>query len=328
MNKKTVERLEQIKFENMEIILQVLGFIESKGGLFQKKNFKMTRENMDELLDILEPISKKGKKNLSEISNKRRQMANALSLFNRLSNSFLIEGDKSGTHFKNRRSGSTDQIGLREDNAYQAFLVLYLSILLYKGSIYLDILAQFLELDHPIDFLTSIQYFITKKLPVSFSYQSDRNNRTLKVDGFVPIKIYFKDNHWFLVGWDVQYKNWNQYLLHSIKEINPSSKKVDMTGKEFSLSEFRTNAFGSAVLNKTKKHTIHISVPASRYNAVRKRRKEGTWDKSSDPYTWSVETFDVNEVSDYIFRWNGILKIKSPESIKKQFQTKLRSFLD
>jgi len=329
MNKKTVEHLEQIKFEKMEVILQILGFIEAKGALFHKDNASLTREKIEDLLvSIGHPFKKKKNGNL-EISDSRRQINNARSIFNRLSKNFIIDGDRSGTSFKNRRTGSSDLTGLKEDNAYQTLLVFYLSTLLYKGSIYLDILSQFLELERPLDFLTSIQFYIQKKLPISFDYRSDRNNKNLNVDTFVPVKIYFKDNHWFLVGWDFKVKNWNQYLLHSIKNLRPSSKEIDLTKiKEFDIAEYRKYAFGSAVLNKPHKYKIEIEVPASHFNAVRKRRKEGTWDKTAEPYIWSVETFDVNEVFDYIFRWNGILKIKSPEKIKKQFQAKLRSFLE
>ncbi|MBP6739156.1 MAG: WYL domain-containing protein [Leptospiraceae bacterium] len=329
MNNKTVERLEQIKFEKMEVILQILGFIESKGTLFQKDSSNLTREKIEDLLLTIGHPVKKKKNGEEEIPDTRRQINNAQNLFNRLSKTFLIEGDRSGTHFKNLRTGSTDLKGLKEDNAYQTLLVFYLSILLYKGSIYLDILSQFLELERPLDFLTSIQYYIQKKLPISFDYRSDRNNENLKVNPFVPVKIYFKDNHWFLVGWDFKSKNWNQYLFHSIKKLSPSSKRIDISKiKPFNIAEYRKYVFGSAVLNERPLHKIEIEVPASHYNAVHKRRKEGTWNKTSEPYLWTVETYDINEVFDYIFRWNGILKIKSPKEIKQQFQAKLRSFLE
>jgi hypothetical protein len=329
MKKKQVEHLEQIKFENIEIILQILGFIEAKGVLFKNDHPKITREKIEDLLiEIGHPV-KLTKEGESGIPDRRRQILNAQKLFNQLSKSFLIGGDRQGTHFKNRRTGSTNQIGLKEDNAYKTLVVIYLSILLYQGTIDLDFLSQFLELEHPIDFLTSIQYYIKKKIPIAFDYRSDRNNRDSKIDPFVPVKIYFKDNHWFVVGWDLQYNSWNQYLLHSIKNLNPSSKDVDITNvKEFNLADYRKYAFGSAVLNERPIYKIEIEVPIALYNAVRKRRKEGTWDKTSVPVIWTVETYDINEVFDYIFRWNGLLKIKSPEEIKQAFQEKLKLFLE
>ena len=55
MNNKTVERLEQIKFEKMEVILQILGFIESKGTLFQKDTSNLTREKIEDLLLTIGP---------------------------------------------------------------------------------------------------------------------------------------------------------------------------------------------------------------------------------------------------------------------------------
>jgi hypothetical protein len=327
--KNSVDKIEQITFEQIEIILQILGFIEARGVLFEKKNLKVTREKIEDLfLSIDHPVKKKKDGNI-DIPDRRRPITNAQKIFNRLSKGFCIEGDKSGTHFKNLKTGAVAKDELKADNAYQTLVVIYLSILLYQGTIYLDFLSQFLELSHPIDFLTSIQYYIKKKIPIAFDYRSDRNNRNQKIDPFVPVKIYFKDNHWFLVGWDLQYKNWNQYLLHSIKNLSPSSKKIDMTNiKEFNMAEYRKYAFGSAVLNNRPVYKIEIEVPVSNYNAVIKRRKEGSWDKSSSPYIWTVETYDLNEVFDYIFRWNGILKIKSPKEIKQQFQAKLRGFLE
>ena len=108
MNNKTVERLEQIKFEKMEVILQILGFIESKGTLFQKDTSNLTREKIEDLLLTIGHPVKKKKNGEEEIPDTRRQINNAQNLFNRLSKTFLIEGDRSGTHFKNLRTGSTD----------------------------------------------------------------------------------------------------------------------------------------------------------------------------------------------------------------------------
>ncbi len=318
--KNKVEQLEQIKFDQIEGILQILGLIETKGILFQRDNSNITQKTIEDFLEKLG--SPDGKDN-------RRQIKNAQNIFNRLSKDFLIDGDRSGTNYKNRKTSEIAKKGLKEDKAYQTLVVIYLSLLLYQDSIHLDFLAQFLELENPIDFLTSIQYAIKNKHSISFEYRSDRNNRNSKIDPFLPVKIYFKDNHWFVVGWDEQYKSWNQYLIHSIKNLSLSTIKIGKDKvKSFDFKTFRKNSFGTAILNNVPVTQIDIEVPSSFYNAVSKRRKEGKWNKTSEPYIWTVETYDKNEIFDYIFRWNGLLKIKSPNEMKQAFQEKLKKFLD
>lgn len=318
--KNKVDQLEQIKFDQIEGILQILGLIETRGILFQKDNPNITQRTIEDFLEKLG--SPDGKDN-------RRQIKNAQNIFNRLSKDFLIDGDRSGTNYKNRKTGEIATKGLREDKAYQTLVVIYLSLLLYQDSLHLDFLAQFLELEHPLDFLTSIQYAIKNKHSISFEYRSDRNNRNSTIDPFLPVKIYFKDNHWFVIGWDEHYKSWNQYLIHSIKNLSLSSIKIEKEKtKKFDFKSFRKNSFGTAILNNVPVTQIDIEVPSSIYNAVFKRRKEGKWNKTSEPYIWTVETYDKNEIFDYIFRWNGLLKIKSPKEMKQAFQDKLKKFLD
>ncbi|HMV45730.1 MAG TPA: WYL domain-containing protein [Leptospiraceae bacterium] len=330
MQSKDVEHLEQIKFEQMETIFQIIGMIESKSALLEKSSKPMTREKMEEYLNQIEGTPKIKRKNKEDsYPDKRRQIANVRKIFNRLSNKFHIEGNRLGTSFINLRTGSNNQKGLKEDNAYQTLLVIYLSLLLYKGTIHLDFLYQFLELEFPFDFLTSFQYSIHKKINISFHYRSDRNNHDFIVDPFLPVKIYFKDNHWFLVGWDLKYNSWNQYLIHSIKKLTLSSKKLDLSKiPNFDFIEYRKSAFAGGVLNNSPIHTVEIEVPLDLYEAVRKRRREGNWEKKENFYIWKLQTYDLNEIFDYIFRWNGRLKIKSPDSVKKEFQTKIRSFLE
>jgi hypothetical protein len=65
MKKKQVEHLEQIKFENIEIILQILGFIEAKGVLFKNDHPKITREKIEDLLiEIGHPVKLTKEENL------------------------------------------------------------------------------------------------------------------------------------------------------------------------------------------------------------------------------------------------------------------------
>ncbi|MCB1190970.1 MAG: hypothetical protein H7A23_18835 [Leptospiraceae bacterium] len=42
---------------------------------------------------------------------------------------------------------------------------------------------------------------------------------------------------------------------------------------------------------------------------------------------WKVYSYNENEVFDYVFRWDGLLKIVSPPKIVEKFQKKLKKFL-
>jgi hypothetical protein len=315
-SKNQVDQLEKLKFEQIEIILRILGLVETKGKLFNPKSNFITYEKIDELLETFYEFKEQ---------NKSRQIKNAFQIFNRLSKDFQVKGNRKGTSFISKNNSNKN---LKSDKAYISLFVIYLGLLFYKEILHLDFFSQIMELEFPLDFLSTIQYAVEEKIPISFPYRSDRNNKNIFVEKFIPVKIYFKESHWYLVGWESRNQFWNQYLLHSIRNISILDKSLASLPKEkFDLNEFRKNSFGATVLGNVPVSVIEIEVPEEHQVAVRKRRKEGTWENKGNKFIWKVNTYDPNEVFDYVIRWNGILKIVSPIDIKKKFKEKLKKLI-
>ncbi|MCP5494973.1 MAG: WYL domain-containing protein [Leptospiraceae bacterium] len=310
---------QNLKLKHLLECFYILGIIESQGIYLtqNEKGIKLTYTNIVKLLDIL--FDDKQKKT----PDYTRRIKTARSIFNSLSKDFIIKGRAQGVGFEKKISASSLAI-LKRDKAYTALLVIFLSLLYYKDSVYIDFFKQLLEQDYPIHFLTIVHNAIENKLPIRFEY-TNRKQETHEVDDFVPVKLRFKDGHWMLVGWDQPKGNWNQYMIHSIKELKVYFKKPRFKIPEFKMEEYLKHSFGHAVLNDSEVFKIEIRVPLENSEAVQKRNQEGEWKINADHCIWTVYAYDPDEVINYVFRWNGCLEIISPESIRKKFLDRLKA---
>lgn len=315
-------KAERLTLENLEGVIQILGLIDSK-GYFLKGNqieTKIIYDDIQRILDLIEQDSK--------TKDSTRRIQTAREIFNHASDRIKIGGSKSGTDFKcNQTNISSTQ--LKKEKIYQLFLTLYLALLSYKNIVQIDFLSQLIESEYPIDLLTCLTFAIKNSYPVRFQYESNRKKETLNIVNFIPVTIYHKDGHWLLVGWDDGAKSWNQYLIHSIQKLNfndiNSLKKSQIP--KFNYNEFRKNSFGIAVMNRQKHYEIEIEVSSEEMKAVKKRRSEGTWKKNGQNWIWTIKTFDPSEVFDYVFKWNGLLKIIGPKDMVAKFREKVMKFL-
>ncbi|MCB1193794.1 MAG: WYL domain-containing protein [Leptospiraceae bacterium] len=238
-----------------------------------------------------------------------------------------------GCIFINRKSTKEDPENLKKDPVYKTFLMSYLSILSDKGSIHMNMLRAWEELEFPIAFLTFIDIAIQDKIVIQFDYFSDRKQAFSKIERFVPAMFSFQDKYWFLIGRKLdpepKEEKWIQYLVYGIKNVVPVLDKNGNYEKypnlpKFVLKKFYEFTFGSAMLNYTDSVTITLQIPKGYRDAISKRHNDiGNW---IDDETWEVTTCAPNEVIDFVFKWSGHIKILSPDPVIKQFKERLKIF--
>ncbi|MCB1160569.1 MAG: WYL domain-containing protein, partial [Leptospiraceae bacterium] len=313
--------LKRTLFQVLEEI-KILGLIESGSRFFYpEKEEAENNTSAKEIEDILKTFH-----DTLEKDDWGRTIKNAKRIINESGESLKIRGTRTGSFFSvyNRKKAKPEEI--KEAGIYRLLSILTLAIINLKGNLDWDILNQLYIQDMPIAFLTFLDICIEKRMIVQFSYKKDRENRVIEIKDFVPVKIYAKDGHWVLIGWEINEKFFNQYLIHSIQAL--SAKKASVNEyyyypeiPEFSISEFYKNSFSLSTNSKIEPYEIHIAVPFENYLALRKRKKGmlGEWEKKSEYYLWKVKTYDKIEVFSYVFYWNGVLQIVGPEKIKQEF---------
>jgi predicted DNA-binding transcriptional regulator YafY len=170
---------------------------------------------------------------------------------------------------------------------------------------------------------------------ISFQYKSDRTELITDIQKYVPVKINFRDGHWLIIGWDMNENKWKQYLIHSLLDVkicyNSIQENDPLYFKElpdFDIAAFYSNSYGIAVLDDIEPVEIIIQVPSDKVLSVRKRRKEGIWENKGIYTHWIIRSINPDEVMDYVFKWNGILKIISPQEVVNKFQERLKIFLN
>ncbi|MCP5498224.1 MAG: WYL domain-containing protein [Leptospiraceae bacterium] len=313
--------------ETFEEYLQIYGLIESKGQYFQKyirkiHPQKITQKNMDDIMMAI---------NNGKIDSYEGRIKDAIPFFNKVNENFMVYGRErpKGCIFINKNSTKEESKNLQKDPVYKTFLMSYLSILADKGSVNMNMLRAWEELEFPLAFLTFIDTAIQDKIVIRFEYFSDRKQATSQVERFVPVKLNFQDKYWFLIGRKLDDDIWIQYLLYGIKNVVPVLDKDGNFEKckhlpKFDLKKFYENTFGSAMLNYTDPVTITLQIPKGYRNAISKRHNDiGKW---VDDETWEITTCAPNEVIDFVFKWGGHIKILSPDTVIKQFKERLKVF--
>lgn len=308
-------------------MLDILGIIDSEGKYYQNlnNNKKLTQQKIE---DILFDIQK-----TEDAKDRSRLIKDSKKLFNDISKYYRIFGSRAGTKIqkKEKLKNAPDKT---KDPGYESILILLLGLLKFKENLHIDFLTQLQSQKDPLGMICFINYAIQEKASVELIYKSDRSGEISHLTGFVPVKFNYRHEHWFLIGWLEKEKIWLQYLFHSIQDIKMEyesggdDKKINRKIPEFNIEKFYEKSFGQAVLSEKEAVQIHIKVPKEKKAAIERRRKEGSWHEKEDYYIWKVYTYNENEVFEYIFRWNGILKIESPKEVKERFQEKIKNFIE
>lgn len=323
--KQIVDTPDELKLKHLEEAIAVIGIFESKGKYFPEfgKKGNITNERVEDILTYLQ--DRKQKENLKEPH--QRRIRTAKNIFNTYSENFRLEGNKSGTHFVFKKEGKS--IPLKRDAAYQSLAIIYLGLMAYRKTVDMDVLHQLFQQDFPLDLLTLISYAIHSKYCLDFSYKN-RGVKTFQINEFVPVKLSFKDSHWFLIGWEARLSKWNSYLIHSILNLKLTSDigtRHKCKVPPFDMKKFREKSFSASALHNETAIEIRISVPSHLKLAIQKRRDEGIWETNGEHWIWKVYTSSITDLLDYVFKWSGDLKILSPESVRQEFKLKLNRVL-
>lgn len=312
----------EISLNNLKEILDVLALIESKGKYFKRDSEDNEHISMKQVEDILSYL-------YNSKSDWGRTTKTAKAVFNAHSRFSKLQGNKKGSHFN-----VVKDCILKEDPVYRALFIVGLASLVLDKSLNIDFLNQFFQQETPLSFLMLLRYSISKKAILSMEYRSDRTQEPSLISQFVPLTINYRDGHWIMVCYTLERQLFVQYLIHnviSIKFFKFNELSLPVTYDKpikFDLKKFYENSFGLSVLQDREIHEIEIFVPEEFKSKIQKRRKEGEWISLKNDFIWKLKTQDLNEVFDYIFRWNGTIKIYSPDSVKKIFQEKLKKFIE
>jgi|JI10StandDraft_1071094.scaffolds.fasta_scaffold87922_1 hypothetical protein len=318
-----------ISISYIKEILDILGIIETSGHYYLKENNNEGYITSEKISDILLNIQ-----NFESKEDWSRTIKTAKRIFNSTCKFSEIEGSKKGTYI-NVIQEKKSKNELTKDPGYQTFLILALAIFHLEGTANLDFLNQITNQKYPLALLLFFHHAISRKMIISFQYKSDRSEHTTDVQKYVPIKINFRDGHWLIIGWDMNENKWKQYLIHSLLDVkiyyNSIQENDPQYFKElpdFDIIAFYSNSFGIAVLDEIEPIEIIIQVPSNKEASVRKRRKEGKWENNGNYSHWIIRSNIPDEVMDYVFKWNGILKIISPQEVVNKFQERLKFFLN
>ena len=320
-NKKTyISNPEELSINRLFEVLEILALIESSGKYYKKQNVADSISSL-EIENILSTLYE------NEADWKRR-IKTAKKIYNSNAKYSKIDGSRKGSSFIFAKEKT-----LKEEPIYQALFIIALSGLVLNDFLNLDFLNQFFQQEFPLSFLLFIQNAIRNKIILSFSYKSDRTKTISLISNIVPVQLTFRDGHWILIVLNIDKNYFVQYLIHCIESCE--FYKLDEDDRPlrfkkpilFNINEFYKDSFGISALRDREVFAIDIWVSTEDKQKIQKRRREGKWTKSTDHYIWTIKTQDPNEVFDYIFKWNGKIKILGPEKIKKLFQSKLKNFL-
>lgn len=321
-----------ITLNSLKEILQVLGIIESKGFYFSKA-FQEKPEKLVSSSRLSNILSHFNTHNGKEKMDWNRTIRNAKTLYNSLDKEFNIQGDSRGSYFVNLKNGDILPENLKTSTAYDFFLVFALAFLGMEKHLHWEFLHQLNAQKHPLALITFIGIAIEYKILLSIQYKKDRTHEEETYSEVVPGKIIYRDGHWILLLYNLKTRRWMQILLHSIVELKPNLDNMKQFQsiqdiKEPDVNRFYKNSFSIAKLDGVTPEEILIKVPKQNYEAVKKRKKEGTWEKKDNYYLWKVKTYDPMEVFTYIFKWGGILEIIEPLSMRNRFREELLKLCD
>ena len=322
MSKKNtyISNPEELSINRLFEVLEILALIESSGKYYKKQNVADSISSL-EIENILSTLYE------NELDWKRR-IKTAKKIYNSNAKYSKTDGTKRGSSFI-----FTKEKTIKDEPIYQALFIIGLSGLVLNNYLNLNFLNQFFQQKYPLSFLLFIQNAIKNKIILSFSYKSDRSKIVSNISNIVPVQLTFRDGHWILIVLNIDKKYFVQYLIHCIESCE--FYKLDEDDRPFifkkpilfNIKEFYQNSFGISALRDREVFAIDIWVSTEDKQKIQKRRREGKWTKSTDYYIWTIKTQDPIEVFDYIFKWNGKIKILGPEKIKKLFQSKLKNFL-
>lgn len=309
--------------------LKVIGLLESEAKYFYpEKNGKKQYTSSNEMMDILNTFH-----NGLTKDDWSRTIRNAKQIVNESHDRIKVKGSRAGSFFSINNCSKASATEVKQSLIYRLLTMLTLSVINLKGNLDWDLLSQLYIQDEPIAFLTFLDTCIENKMIVNFDYRKDRENRDITIHEFVPVQLYARDGHWVVIGWEIENKCFNQYLFHSIRNLQAKKGSYNEyyyypEVPDFSIQQFYKNSFSLANFPKKEPYEIHISVPFENYVALRKRKKGmvGQWTQRENSYLWTVKTYDKMEVFSYVVNWNGILRIVGPEDIKKEFLATLTKF--
>jgi hypothetical protein len=321
------------KFSGLKEILDVLGMIESGAIYFKPVKALREKKNLVSntlLQDVLSRIDQSSK---TEKIDWNRTIRNAKQSYNHNDKDYFIRGDKKGTRFVRTKDNLDFPNDLKHSVAYQTYIILQLALMNSRGSLHWDTLHQLLQADYPLAMISFLGVCIEQKIGVHFRYKKDRLQKINEYREIVPGKIIFRDGHWMLLGYENKTKSWKLFLLHSILDLSPEldsllQYRVFSNRPDVEPKDFFKNTFSIAVLDDVIPVEIQIKVPQEHVASIKKRRKEGKWEKKENFYLWKVTSYDPEEIFSYIFKWNGILSIYGPEELKEKFKTQLTNLLD
>lgn len=331
-NKKYINDPLENRFEGMREILDIIGIIESGASYYKPDSGKSERRSIVSSTLIHNILYQFYSGENEKKTDFNRTIRNAKDYYNKLDNEYFIRGDKKGSRFVRKKDNFEYPEDLKYSQSYQTFLILVIAILNMDGNLHWDALHQLMQISHPIACLTFLGICIEYKIGLNLTYHKDRTKTQLEFREVIPGKIEFRDGHWVLIGWMKKEKNWRLFLLHSILEMKPELDDLKQY-RQFperpdpDMKEFHKHSFGISVLEGVQPTEVLIKVPNEDVRSVKKRRKEGKWEKKDQFWIWKVIAYDIDEIFSYVFRWKGNLEIYGPPEVKKKFDDQLLSFL-
>jgi len=325
---------DSLKLESLKTVLDIVGIVDGRGQLFSRVVGRKMGNSSGIPKDVIEDvlISMQDAEGRKETEDWKRQIDNARRIFTDLSKVHGLAGDRQGYAFFHKDSGSQAGAEIKHDPAYRTLLALTLSFLHMEGHASLDFLTQWMYLKHPLSHAVFLSYAMRAGLVIKFLYDN-RKEKPVEVPAFLPQRIVFRDNHWLLLGWECQNARYNQFMLHSIQDMEPAKSasgecRYEKSVEDVDLEKFYRYSFGHAVLEGVPSYDVTIYVPANLRAAIQKRRSQGTWHERDNGWHWKVTAFDLDEIFTYIFRWQGNLRILSPAEVVFKFQERCQRLLE
>lgn len=311
-NKKNIqENIYNLKLSVIDEIIEVLAFIDGKGkmdlaSLPASTNYK----------SITEFIKQGSNKNIKDFS---RRIKTAIQFIKSYDKNISVKSSRNGLYFENLDKD------WKKKESYQTLCLLCLISMAYNQELNLEIFDQLNNFNSPLLNLILWKRAIKSKVPLSITYFSDRRQVLDEYNIFIPQKLYFKDGHWRVIGFDGM--NFRSVPIHSIEKIQYSNTPINTPIPEFKWEEIKSGMFGPGFQWDREPTEIKIFVPQNIKKAIQKRKPIGKWKTTKDGYFWLVNTYYPEEVYDYVFRWKGLIKIIEPEHIVEEFKTICKKFL-
>lgn len=311
--KNIQDDLTKLSLSSIEEVIEILGFIDGKGQTHLSGAVGSTRSE-DIQGFLAEAPNRTQKQDMS------RRVKTALQFQKAMANEVAISASKNGYFVEPPNNW-------KKKPSYSTLCLLYLGIMVYHEDAGMDVLDQLLEMKFPLMQLILWRRLIQLGKPISFQYKSDRRKVVDTYECLIPIRLHHREGHWRLIGWDALTEKFAFLPLHSLRNVQESEREPGKKPPKFSMEKFKKGIFGPGYDPSKPPIRAKIFVPLEYQEAVMKRRPTGTWLHSKRGTIWEVEAHYEQEIYDYVFRWNGILKILGPEKLVQGFEEKCRSFL-